>query len=120
MTHTAVVRSAFEKEWRSASEARRAGQFDVAFSHLERAHILSQRITWLHLLSHVGMLRIGWLRRDAREVIGQMTRIVAALLFSRLWVPIGNTGGANVSAFRPMPVPEDLDAMLRSVDTDIV
>jgi hypothetical protein len=37
---------------------------------------------------------------------------VAAALFSRLWVPVGNTGGANVSAARPMPVPSDLQAIL--------
>lgn len=120
MTDTAVVRSAFEQEWRSASEARRAGQFDVAFSHLERAHILSQRITWLHVKCHVAMLRIGWLRRDVRELIGQATRVVAALLFSRIWVPEGNTGGAHVSAFEPMPIPDDLSAILRQARREIV
>jgi Protein of unknown function (DUF3703) len=26
--------------------------------------------------------------------------------------PLGNTGGANVSAMRPMPIPADLDAIL--------
>ena len=28
--------------------------------------------------------------------------------------PVGNTGGANVSAFQPMPVPDDLRAVLES------
>jgi hypothetical protein len=41
-----------------------------------------------------------------------LTRIAAAAVFSRLWVPVGNTGGANVSAMRPMPVPSDLQAIL--------
>jgi hypothetical protein len=27
-------------------------------------------------------------------------------------VPVGNTGGANVSALRPMPVPEELRRLL--------
>jgi hypothetical protein len=58
------------------------------------------------------MLAVGWQRRDGREVFGQLTRIVAAALFSRLWVPVGNTGGANVSAVKPMPVPPDLQAIL--------
>ena len=40
---------------------------------------------------------------------------MTAALFSRLWVPAGNTGGANVSAMRPMPVPPDLQALLDSV-----
>jgi len=58
------------------------------------------------------MLSVGWARRDARELAGQLSRLVAAALFSRLWVPAGNTGGANVSALRPMPVPDDLRALL--------
>jgi hypothetical protein len=34
--------------------------------------------------------------------------MLAALTKSKIWVPVGNTGGANVSPFRPMAVPEDL------------
>lgn len=90
------------------------GEFVVAFRHLERAHILGQRNTWRHVESHVWMLRVGWAERRANEVVGQLFRIPAALLFSRLWVPVGNTGGANVSAFLPMPVPEDLSALVDS------
>lgn len=110
----AVVRDAFEHEWRLAVAARHADDLDAAFRHLERAHILGQRSTRLHVRSHVGMLGIGWRRRDAREIAGQLVRIVAAALFSRLWVPVGNTGGANVNAMRPMPVPLDLQAILDS------
>jgi hypothetical protein len=58
------------------------------------------------------MLAIAWQRRDLREIAGQLSRIVAAALFSLLWVLVGNTGGANVSAMRPMPVPPDLQAIL--------
>ena len=42
------------------------------------------------------------------HVVGQVPRIVASILFSRLWVPRGNSGRARVSAFKPMPVPADL------------
>jgi hypothetical protein len=112
-----AVRLAFEKEWQFAASARAAGQLDQAFHHLERAHILGQRDTVLHLRSHAGMLAIGWQRRDARELVGQLTRIVAAALFSRFWVPVGNTGGANVSATQPMPVPPDLQAILNADQT---
>lgn len=103
---------AFELEWRLAREARRAGDLDRAFRHLERAHILGQRHTGRHVLSHLGMLQVGWRRADLREIAGQLARIAAAALFSRIWVPVGNTGGANVSATRPMPVPPDLQALL--------
>ncbi len=56
------------------------------------------------------MLAIGFARHDLREIVGQLFRIPAAITKSRIWVPIGNTGGANVSALRPMPVPDDLRA----------
>lgn len=85
---------------------------DAAFRHFERAHILSQRRTWDHVRSHAWMWLAGWRRGDAREVLGQTLRMLAALLFSRIWVPEGNTGGANVSALRPMPVSEDLRSIL--------
>lgn len=87
----------------------------TAFAHLERAHILSQRLMVMHVRTHMAMLRIGWRRRDIRELPGQLTRIVAATFFSRIWVPTGNTGGANVSAFRPMPIPEDRNAVLSEI-----
>ncbi len=106
------LEAAFWREWQLASDARMRNNLDTAFAHLERAHVLSQRRTWLHVRSHFGMLRIGWLRRDRREVFGQLTRIVAAALFSRLWVPSGNTGGANISPLLEMPVPADLAAVL--------
>lgn len=110
----AAVRDALEREWRLAVTARDAGDLDAAFRHLDRAHVLGQRSTRLHVRSHLGMLGIGWRRRDAREIAGQLVRIVAAALFSRLWVPVGNTGGANVSAMRPMAVPPDLQGILDS------
>lgn len=107
-----VIEEAFAREWQLARAARDAGDLEQAFGHLERAHILVQRSTQLHVRSHVGMLGIAWQRSDVREVAGQVTRIFSAALFSRLWVPVGNTGGANVSATRPMPVPPDLQAIL--------
>jgi len=108
--------TAFSNEWVLAQAARRTGDLDLAFHHLERAHILGQRRPWLHVKSHLGMLCVGWQRRDAREIVGQLTRIVAAALFSRIWVPIGNTGGANVSATRPMPVPPDIQVVLEEIE----
>jgi Protein of unknown function (DUF3703) len=106
------LRSVVCAELDHAHHACRTGKLDDAFAHFERAHVLGQRLTWLHVRAHVGMLRIGWMRRDIREVAGQLTRIVAAAVFSRIWVPSGNTGGANVPAMRPMPIPDELRAIL--------
>jgi hypothetical protein len=106
------LREALRRELAASRELELRDSLDAAFAHLERAHILSQRYAFAHAAVHVRMLRLGWKRRSAREVLGQATRTVAALLFSRIWVPVGNTGGANVSALRPMPLPDDLRLLL--------
>lgn len=109
-----ALRLAYEAELNAARAAAAQGEVGVAFHHLERAHILSQRHTWKHVHVHWLMLRLGASTRAWREVIGQSTRIVAAAVFSRIWVPIGNTGRAHVSALKPMAVPDDLRALLES------
>ena len=98
----------YEDELSRARDALAAGSFEVCFAHLERAHVLSQRMTVMHTHVHGLMLVAGWRRRDWREVVGQVPRMLASLLFSQLWVPKGNSGRVRVSAFKPMPVPEDL------------
>ena len=74
--------------------------------------ILSQRLPVLHAQSHWLMLRAGWQLRDLRKVLSQVPRIMAALLFSKIWVPLGNTGRARVSAFAPMPLSQELQRLL--------
>jgi uncharacterized protein HemY len=102
------VLETYRREVSSARHALHRRDFDACFSHLERAHVLSQRMTIRHTHVHWLMLVAGMRRRDCREVIGQVPRMLASVLFSRLWVPRGNTGRARVSALKPMPVPEDL------------
>jgi len=118
-TSVSNVLAAFRHEMQSALAARKNGDLNLAFHHYERAHILSQKYTVPHIKSHLGMLRIGYLRNDAREIFGQCVRVVAALIFSKIWVPIGNTGGANVSALKPMPMPDDLLALLTSKTSNL-
>lgn len=108
----ATLQKAYDAELGAARTATAGGNVEAAFHHLERAHILSQRHTSEHVHVHWLMLRLAASVGAWREVIGQSTRMVAAGMFSRLWVPIGNTGRANVSALKPMPVPEDLLAVL--------
>lgn len=84
------------------------GQLDAAFGYFERAHILSQPFYGRHVKSHWWMFRIGIKRIDLREIFGQIIRMIgsAGSLIGKY--PVGNTGGANVSPFKPMPIPEDL------------
>jgi hypothetical protein len=109
-----LLREAYQAELEAARTASAKGCHETAFHHLERAHVLSQRHTAQHVYVHARMLRLGLFTRAWREVLGQASRVIAATLFSRVWVPIGNTGRANVSALRPMPVPADLQAILNA------
>ena len=103
----------YEEELARAREALESGNFEVCFVHLERAHVLSQRMTGRHTHVHWLMLVAGWRCGDWREVVGQVPRILASLVFSRLWVPRGNSGRARVSAFKAMPVSDDLRHLVR-------
>ncbi|WP_363243152.1 DUF3703 domain-containing protein [Hydrogenophaga sp.] len=103
-----IVLKAYENEVFFAVLALRCRNFDRCFHHLERAHVLAQRLTARHTRVHLLMLIAGWRRRDFREVTGQVPRLIASVLFSRLWVPPGNTGRSRVGALTKMPFPDDL------------
>lgn len=107
-----TLRAAYRSELVAADAALAREDPDAAFARLERAHILSQRFTAQHVYVHWRMLVLGVANQDLREVVGQVTRMAAAALFSRIWVPEGNTGRARISALRPMPVPDDLRVIL--------
>jgi uncharacterized protein HemY len=102
------VLKAYREEVSLARLALQCRNYDLCFAHLERAHVLAQRMTARHTYVHWLMLVAGLRRCDWREALGQVPRMLASVLFSRLWVPRGNTGRARVSAVKPMPVPEDL------------
>lgn len=106
------ILDSYRNEMQLAIKARIDGNLNLAIHHYERAHILSQKYTISHIRSHIGMLQVSFVMKDFREIFGQCVRIIAALIFSKIWVPIGNTGGTNVSALRPMPIPEDLQQVL--------
>jgi Protein of unknown function (DUF3703) len=112
-TRSIDVEEAYKHEVEQADQALRRDDFETAFRHLERAHVLAQRTTGRHTFIHWRMLVAGLRRGDAREAVGQVPRIVASILFSRLWVPRGNSGRSRVSAFKPMPVPADLQHLVR-------
>ena len=70
-------------------------------------------MAFAHVRTHVAMLGYGLRHHDGREIVGQLVRLVVAA--PGTWTgryPVGNTGGANVSAVKPMPIPDDLRAVL--------
>ena len=103
------IRAYVEIELEAARAAERAGEPLAAFHHLERAHVLGQRSTVQHVRVHMAMFFWGLRHHKPREIAGQITRLIGAAAVT--WVglvPQGNTGGANVSAFKSMPIPDDL------------
>lgn len=106
-----MLHEAWAAERELAASARGGGDLPGEWQHLERAHILSQPMAGAHVRTHVAMLGSAFRRRDLHEVLGQVFRLMVAgpgSLTGRY--PVGNTGGADVSAFKPMPIPDDLRA----------
>jgi len=104
---------AFKREILFSHQSIGDDDLDKAFLHLERAHILGQKFVWAHFHTHVLMLYIAFLRKDYNEVLGQILRIPLGVLGSGIGiVPVGNSGGANVSLFRKMDIPADLESYL--------
>ncbi|OLT35746.1 hypothetical protein BJF79_32035 [Actinomadura sp. CNU-125] len=106
----APVRAAYRSEMNAA---RHSGDPASRWHHLERAHILSQPWPWPHTRNHIAMFALAIAQRDRREALGQVVRIIVAAPGSAIGrYPEGNTGRADVRLTQPMPVPEDLAALL--------
>jgi hypothetical protein len=109
----ARLRAAWAAELDAARAARSTGDTSGEWTHLERAHILSQPMAGPHVRTHVAMFATALRRRDRHELMGQLFRIVVAAPGSLTGkFPVGNTGGADVSAFAPMAIPDDLLSLL--------
>ena len=112
------IRPYVESEILAAYQAEARGQPDVAFSHLERAHILGQTSTVEHVRVHWHMFLWGIRQRNVQESLGQLLRIVGAAIGTAIGlVPQGNTGGTNVTPFKSMPIPPELAALIEEART---
>ena len=108
------IRPYVESELRLAAEAESGGNAAKAFAHLERAHVLGQASTAQHVRVHWHMFTWGLRNQNVRECLGQVVRIVGAATKTAFGlVPTGNTGGSNISPFKPLPVPSELAALIR-------
>lgn len=113
-TFTGRIAPHVEHEFVLAQSARARGDDAAEFAHLERAHIIGQESTCWHVKAHWRMLVWGWRCRQPREVLGQLLRIAGAATMTAIGlVPQGNSGGANVSPFRVMPIAPELSEIIR-------
>ncbi|ACY21844.1 conserved hypothetical protein [Gordonia bronchialis DSM 43247] len=107
-----AVRTAYTAEM---AAARTSTEDTQRWSHLERAHILSQPFSWPHTSNHIAMLVLALRQHDRREALGQVLRIIVAAPGSVLGrYPEGNTGRTRAGLMTPMPIPADLAATLAS------
>ena len=90
------------------------GNLQVAWRHLERAHILGQPWPREHTHVHWMMLSFGMRIKNTREIIGQIPRLLVGGVKSFVGhIPVGNTGGTNVPPLRSMEIPKDLQEMMK-------
>jgi protein-S-isoprenylcysteine O-methyltransferase Ste14 len=102
-----------------ATTSRERGDSDAEFKHLENAHILGQESTYWHVKVHVCMLACAVRQLKLKEFFGQLFRIAGAATATPIGlVPKGNTGGANVSPFKNMPVSAAHQEIISSAKTD--
>ncbi|HXV60981.1 MAG TPA: DUF3703 domain-containing protein [Vicinamibacteria bacterium] len=111
-----VQNVAFANEIALAKELIAKGELEASFSHLERAHIIGQAFVVPHAISHWLMLTVEVRRRRVTAALGQIVRIVLGMLGSAVGVvPVGNTGGTDISMFKRMPIEPELQNIIDSL-----
>lgn len=77
------------------------------WSHLERAHILSQPYPWPHTRNHAAMLVLALRQHDRREALGQVVRIIVAARGPLSLLP-GRQYRTRAGLMTPVPIHADL------------
>jgi len=103
----------FDGEIVLARELMAAGELERAFTHLERAHVIGQNFVGAHARAHWLMFRLEFRRRRFAAVSGQAVRLFLGVIGSAVGVvPTGNTGGTDISMFKRLPIPPDLQEII--------
>lgn len=114
-----VRRVAFDSEIALAKDLIAKGELEASFSHLERAHVIGQAFVVPHAKSHWLMLGVEFRRGRVKAVFGQVVRILLGMLGSAVGVvPVGNTGGTDISMFKRMPIEAELQTIIDGVPPD--
>ncbi|KGL58697.1 DUF3703 domain-containing protein [Polaribacter sp. Hel1_85] len=108
-----LLRSEYHKHLELGKKLMKIKDYKTAFYHFENAHILGQKHLWKHTVSHYWMLILGIKTKNSKEIVGQIFRILASLLFTLIWVPKGNTGGTNISSMKEIPIRKELKQYFR-------
>lgn len=107
------LRTYFNKEVSLFKTELSQNNLQLAWRHLERAHILGQSYPFEHTFVHWKMLQFGFKIKNWKEVLGQIPRLLVGGVKSFIGkIPLGNTGGVNVPPLQPMEIPSDLEEIL--------
>lgn len=91
-----------------------SGNLQIAWNHLERAHVIGQAYPYEHSFIHWKMLQFGFTIKSSKEIFGQIPRLLFGGVKSFVGkIPTGNTGGSNVPPLRIMPIENDIIEMFQ-------
>ncbi len=95
-------------------------KYDLAFSHLERVHIVSQPFPWQHTVIHFRMLTFAIRTFRPLEILVQFFYTLFSGKFSMLNIfPSGNTGGASALLKGKMAIPADIKSEMVKAGVDM-
>jgi Protein of unknown function (DUF3703) len=104
---------AYENEIALAKEHIARDELQQGYFHLERAHVIGQAYVVPHARSHWLMLKVELRRKRPAAAFGQAVRIVLGVLGSAVGlVPVGNTGGSDISMFKRLPIAPELQSII--------
>jgi hypothetical protein len=109
----------FDTELAQFRQAYAEEQLQIAWEHLERAHIIGQRYPYAHSYVHWKMLRFGFRIKCTKEIFGQIPRLIFGGIKSFVGkVPFGNPGGADVPALKTFPIDPQIHAIFAEAGID--
>jgi hypothetical protein len=113
------LRRAFDREIALGQALIASGDLERAMRHLERAHVLGQPFVGAHWKAHASMLALELRRRKFAAAWGQVLRLLLGAIGSAVGIiPVGNTGGSDISMFKRLPIAPDLQAIIDGSGAD--
>ncbi len=111
-----ILKKNYIAELESFKNCKNRKEFDQAWYHLERAHIIGQMYWFEHLETHLLMAAFALKNFMFLEFFYQVPRILLSIPGSLLKkAPIGNVGTSRVGIFEPMEIPNDLKALFEKI-----